>query len=390
MKKHKKHAEVTKPSYGFFGRNEWSIVGTPCGNIKKLAFELTKRLSDQYSVAYVDADHAGADTEAEQGRNAQTAMAHGAKLEYTDKITFHRFDVEQQFDRYQYRQWFNETDLVLVNGNHFQAKQQIVVIDPKKEKSLHKRLAQLTDVQLILLTEGVEDMFPFLQEHLSESSHPPILQSSNINGIAEFLLAKMQTSKPPLYGLVLAGGKSERMGQDKGALDYHGKPQREYAADLLSPFCEQTFISTRPGQAIESAYPLLADKFLDLGPYGAILSAFRLQPNAAWMVVACDLPLLDEKTLRQLVENRNRSKVATAFHNPETKFPEPLITIWEPRAYPVLLQFLAQGYTCPRKALINSDIKELQIENTDALLNVNKPEELEAVLNLVKNDYIKN
>lgn len=384
MKKHQKHADITKPNYGFFGRNEWSIVGTPCGNIKKLAFELTQRLSERYSVAYVDADHAGADAEAEQGRDAQTAMAHGAKLEYTDKITFHRFDVEQQFDSYQYRQWFNETDLVLVNGNHFQAKKQIVVIDPKKEKSLHKRLSQLTDVQLILLTEGVEDIFPFLKEHLSKSSNIPILPSSNIEAIAEFLLKKMQATQPPLYGLVLAGGKSERMGQDKGALDYHGKPQREYAADLLSQFCEQTFISTRPGQAVESAYPLLEDKFLELGPYGAMLSAFRQQPNAAWLVVACDLPLLDDKTLQQLVDNRNRSKIATAFHNPETQFPEPLITIWEPRAYPVLLQFLAQGYTCPRKVLINSNIEELQVANTDALRNVNKPEELQQVLEQVK------
>ncbi len=397
MEKHQKHANIAKPDYGFFGRNEWSIVGTPCGNIKKLAFELTQRLSERYSVAYVDADHAGADAEAGQGRDAQSAMAYGAKLEYTDKITFHRFDVEQQFDSYQYRQWFNETDLVLVNGNHFQAKQQIVVIDPKKEKSLHKRLSQLTDVQLILLAEGVENIFPFLQEHLEQNPpppeadrHPPIFQSSNIKGIADFLLKKMQAAQPPLYGLVLAGGKSERMGQDKGALDYHGKPQREYAADLLNQFCEQTFISMRPGQAVESTYPVLEDKFLELGPYGAMLSAFRQQPNAAWLVVACDLPLLDDKTLRPLVDNRNCSKIATAFHNPETQFPEPLITIWEPRAYPVLLQFLAQGYTCPRKVLINSNIEELQVANTDALRNVNKPEELQQVMKLVKKDYIKN
>lgn len=389
MKKHQKHANITKPEYGFFGRNEWSIVGTPCGEIKKLAFALTKKLSETYKVAYVDADHAGADAETEQGRDTQSAMAYGASLTYTDKITFHRFDTEQKFDSYQYRFYFNETDLVLVNGNHFQAKQQIVVIDPKKEKSLQKRLNQLTDVQLILLTEGIEDIFPFLHEHLG-TSNLPIFQSSNIDGIAEFLHNKMQVALPPLYGLVLAGGKSERMGQDKGALDYHGKPQREFAADLVHPFCEQTFISTRPGQAIESDYPLLEDKFLDLGPYGAILSAFRRNPNAAWLVVACDLPLLDKKTLQQLVANRNRSTTATAFHNPATNFPEPLITIWEPRAYPVLLQFLAQGHTCPRKVLINSTIEELQINNTDALHNVNKPAELEIVMQKIKKEYIKN
>ncbi len=382
--KHKKHADIAKPGYGFFGRNEWSIVGTPCNNIKALSFTLTKYLSKKYKVAYVDADHAGADAEEAQGRDPKSAMSYGAALEYTDKITHHRFDTEQKLDSFQYRQWLYDTDVILVNGNHFQAKRQIVVIDPKKEDSLKKRLHQLIDIQLIILTEGMEDIYPFLKEQLPNYANIPVLPFYETGKIAEFLEQELQKTLPPLYGLVLAGGESKRMGQDKGGLDYHGKPQREYAADLLSQFCEQTFISTRPGQAVESAYSLLEDKFLDLGPYGAILSAFRQYPNAAWMVVACDLPLLDEIALQQLLDQRNRSKMATAFHNPETDFPEPLITIWEPRAYPALLQFLAQGYSCPRKVLINSDIQLVEAQNPDALRNVNAPEEHREILNLLR------
>jgi molybdopterin-guanine dinucleotide biosynthesis protein A len=91
------------------------------------------------------------------------------------------------------------------------------------------------------------------------------------------------------------------------------------------------------------------------------------------------LPLLDKKTLDYLIGNRNPSAIATAFYNPETDFPEPLITIWEPRSYPILYQFLAQGYSCPRKILINSEIELLKINETKVLKNVNKPEELAAV-----------
>jgi len=69
--------------------------------------------------------------------------------------------------------------------------------------------------------------------------------------------------------------------------------------------------------------------------------------------------------------------MATCFHNPETDFPEPLITIWEPRAYPRLLEFLSLGYSCPRKALINSDVQEIDIPDLQLLSNVNTPEELE-------------
>jgi molybdopterin-guanine dinucleotide biosynthesis protein A len=56
------------------------------------------------------------------------------------------------------------------------------------------------------------------------------------------------------------------------------------------------------------------------------------------------------------------------------------MTIWEPRAYPVLLNFLAQGYSCPRKALINSDIQEVEVEDERWLLNVNTAEDLKRAL----------
>ncbi|NJN80809.1 MAG: NTP transferase domain-containing protein, partial [Anaerolineales bacterium] len=129
-------------------------------------------------------------------------------------------------------------------------------------------------------------------------------------------------------------------------------------------------------------HTVIIDTFLELGPYGAILSAFREDPNAAWLVLACDLPLLDVETLQFLIENRNASLTATSFKSPESKegFPEPLIAIWEPRAYPTLLQFLAQGISCPRKVLINSEIELLIPPSEAALTNINTLAERKALL----------
>ncbi len=378
MKQHQKHANIARPDIGFFGRQEWAIVGAPCETIKMLATAIIKNLSPDYKIAYVDADHAVSENSDNQ------LLTQGAALEYTDKITFHQFHTNLKFDTFQYRQWFNEMDAVLVNGNHFQAKQQIVVIDPKKEASLKKRLSQLTNVQLLLFTEEVNEIFPFLKEHLLGYANIPTFYYSDTEKIIHFLASKLQATLPPLYGLVLAGGESRRMGQDKGLLLYHGKPQRAFVADLLHPFCEKTFISTRAEQAVEPDYSILNDTFLDLGPYGALLSAFRQHPNAAWLVVACDLPLLDAATLQQLTTQRNRSKIATAFQSPTEPFPEPLIAIWEPKAYPILLQFLAQGFSCPRKVLINNDIELLQAQNTATLRNVNTPEEMMEVMQFLK------
>ncbi|MCB0585352.1 MAG: molybdopterin-guanine dinucleotide biosynthesis protein MobA, partial [Phaeodactylibacter sp.] len=122
---HQKHAKLARPDFGHFHRREWAIVGTPCGNIKKLAYGIIDRLSDSYRVGYVDADHAAANKE---GQGKHNAMAHGARMEYTDKISYHRLDFDAKLDSYQYRTYFNEQDAVIVNGNHFPARRQIVVI----------------------------------------------------------------------------------------------------------------------------------------------------------------------------------------------------------------------------------------------------------------------
>ncbi|ASE60821.1 NTP transferase domain-containing protein [Chryseobacterium indologenes] len=182
---------------------------------------------------------------------------------------------------------------------------------------------------------------------------------------------------PPLNGLVLAGGKSSRMGTAKDKLNWHGKEQRYFAADLLAPFCNEVFISCRQDQLenFDSHYNALPDTFLNMGPFGGILSALRAQRDKAWLVVACDLPLLDKKSLEFLIQSRDPEKAATTYESPFDGLPEPLITIWEPKSYPLLLNFLGTGNTCPRKVLINSDPLILKPENPDALMNVNTPEE---------------
>jgi len=370
---HTKHTKLVRPDVGRYGRNEWAILGTSCGNIQRLAAAVIAALRERWQCAYLDADHAAADT-----TPGPTGMlAAGASLEYTDEIHSHRLRFGGDLGMHRFRTLFNEADLILVNGNHQEAAAQIVVIDPAKETSLRKRLAQLTDVRLILLAEGASQVFDFVEDALPDSVSIPRLKLTDVAGIIRFFEQEMLRKTPPVNGLVLAGGRSLRMGRDKGEIAWNGKPQREYAADLLRPICSEIFISCRANQAaeIETAYPTLPDTFAELGPYGAILSAFRHNPNTAWLVVACDLPLLDAATLDFLLNNRQPRRVATAFQSPHDQMPEPLIAIWEPKSYAVLLSFLAQGYSCPRKVLLNSDALILSVPNPAALTNVNTPEE---------------
>jgi molybdopterin-guanine dinucleotide biosynthesis protein A len=380
-KEHKKHSDITRPSYGYYCRNEWAIVGTQCSAIKFLADDIIKALSPQYKCAYADAKHPVENEEA----TLPVHLENGAIAEYTNHLSYHQFNFTKAFNQFQFRQVFNDTDMILVNGNHYEAKCQVVVIDESKRESLKKRISQLNNVELILLADGEKEIFDFIKA-LPSWKQVPVYNLNETGKIIDFFKSKIQQAKPVLNGLVLAGGKSIRMGYDKGLIAWHEKEQQYFVADLLKSLCNEVYISCRHDQQkmIDTKYQTVTDTFTGLGPYGAILSAFREKPDVAWMVVACDLPLLDIDTLQYLKDNRNISSTATAFENPYNNLPEPLITIWEPKSYPDLLSFLSQGYTCPAKVLRNSDTTILKIKNPEALTNVNTKEELGKVQQVLR------
>lgn len=367
--KHSKHTNLIRPAYGNFGRNEWAILGAPCGDIKALAVQVISALAATAQIAYVDAQHS------DEPENLSDRIKAGAYLEYTEQEGQQQVTYKGELNNFQNRPLFNRADMILINGNHHRGQKQVVIIDSKKKASLQKRVAQLTDVRLILLADDETEPFDFIKDAIPNLQNIPVYRINETEQIITFF--KAQLTQPALYAVVLAGGKSERMGKDKGTINWHGIDQRYYMADLLKNYTDKVYISCRADQQqeIDSAYQTLPDTFTGLGPFGAILSAFREQPEKAWLVVACDLPLLDKETLDFLVANRAPASIATAFQSPFSDFPEPLITIWEPKSYAVLLSFLAQGYSCPRKVLINSDTKVLQAPDPDGLTNVNTTEE---------------
>ncbi|AGA78147.1 NTP transferase domain-containing protein [Echinicola vietnamensis] len=183
-----------------------------------------------------------------------------------------------------------------------------------------------------------------------------------------------------LYGLVLAGGKSSRMGQDKGELQYYRTNHRSYLYHTLRELCPKTFVSCRADQEniINSGLNYVLDEDQFKGPLNGILSAHHQYPDKAWLVVAVDLPHIHEESLRALVKQRQPQKHATVYATHESKLPEPLIGIWEPKGLIEAKKFMNEsGKSCPRKFLINSDVHLIYPENDLELFNANFPEDYE-------------
>lgn len=372
MTKHQKHSKLSKRNNGNYAPNEISILGVKCSVISDLVQKIAKNNQKTAKIAYLDASHS---KEIQAPFLDIYTFYHSGNLDVNTKNELNKFNARIQFSNY---------DLLLINGNHYQGQKQILVLDNEKEASVLKRLDHLTDVQFVIKAHKDAIYFDFLENKIPNIKELPCYDLGDIDSISKHINIIIKDNVAPIKSLILLGGKSTRMGIDKSSLSYHGKSQKDFLVDLLSEkFTNQNgvYLSTRQKQDVDGN--TIADTFIDLGPFGGICSAFQKDPNSAWFVIATDLPFIDKSVIELLLKNRNPSKVATTLKGKGKQFPEPLITIWEPKAYPIMLSYLAQGYSCPRKVLINSDVEIVEID--DAIIrNINTPEEYELAKNELK------
>lgn len=187
------------------------------------------------------------------------------------------------------------------------------------------------------------------------------------------------TETAELYGLVLAGGESRRMGRDKARLVRGATSQLEYLMSLVGEVTEKAFVSTRPGQQDDSErarFPQIVDRYRDIGPAAGILSALGQHPDADWLIVACDLPNVDRQTLDYLIAHRDPERPFTAFKSSHDGLPEPLCAIYRAGSDSILRKFVDEGIVCPRKMLIRSDTALIEQPDPRSLDNVNTPDDL--------------
>jgi len=185
-----------------------------------------------------------------------------------------------------------------------------------------------------------------------------------------------------IYGLVLVGGESRRMGSDKALLSYDGKAtQLERTAALLQSVCPRVFISQREAQPFPT--PAGSEAIFDSvdearGPLRGILSAMRAHPDAHWLVLACDLPNLTTATLEKLIAEFTAAATPelTAYKSTHDGLPEPLCALY-PSGSDAGLLTLAQelGKSCPRKLLIIKEAALVEQDDPRSLDNINTTEE---------------
>lgn len=367
-----KHKQLAKRISGEFAAQEWAILGLTCSDFLAIGQNISNFFSTQLKFCLVDNDHKNGHIQLFK------SSVSGETTAFTLPNTGGKMPIGSEL-------LVQDQDLALLNGNHYSAARQMIVLNPDRFDNIQRRLAQITQVDAFLIPDNGSHQLPsFLEDHLTNSAEIPRIL---INDTAEIAAVMREYApKPPLKGLILSGGQSTRMGTDKGALAYHGKPQRDYLFELLQNSGIEAYYSIKETQKdTYDGQPVVIDTFIGIGPIGAILSAFQREPNTAWMVLACDLPFVTKLSIERLQKDRNYSSFATAFFTEQESivFPEPLIAIWEPKSYPFLLQSLANGLVCPVKFLQKMGFNRVVPSNPHEISNVNTPEEREKAMKIL-------
>lgn len=350
---------------------EMAICGYSGAGKTTILENLLALFSKEYRVGVVKSDAHRFQMD-HPGKDTQRFWASGAQTTHIFDSQHWSFLQRGEVDVFSAFQAFTSMDFVLIEGCKKSSLPKLVVVD-KDEK--------IKAVEL----ENVQGYIGSCSDKPDWIQGLPYFHRDDISGIASFILDYFvkKTSEVPLYGLLLSGGKSQRMEADKALLEIDGQKQMERSHALLSSVCSRVFYSHRRGQEgreLCSEEKTIFDRFHGFGPMAGILSAQIAHPKAAFLVLACDLPYLSVKALRHLMEQRKGMKMATAYKSVHNGLPEPLCAIYEPRSHRQLFQFMSVGRFCPRKVLMNSPTHLIDPLDTQALENMNYPQEYQVAL----------
>lgn len=185
-------------------------------------------------------------------------------------------------------------------------------------------------------------------------------------------------SSPPLFGLLLAGGKSRRMGQAKADLVLDGSESlRDRGLRLLGELTDEAFLSIAANDQQSYPCPTIPDLLPELGPLGGLHSALHSHPNHAWIMLACDLPNLTAEALQHLISHRDPTAEATCFRSEHDEQPEPLCAIYEPSAAAAVASAVSDKRLCARHFLSSLKLTSIPLPAEGMLQNCNRPEDLE-------------
>lgn len=349
---------------------EMGIAGFSQAGKTTLLCSVVEALKKDYKVGYIKHSHHGFNADHE-GKDTDTLFRAGAAMVSIQDQTGWFYRENNERHKPALRQLLIHHDMVLIEGYKEHAFPKIVYLD--ENLSILDHLEESVKTEIVFYVGQAKERPAALggdKEYIHADETEKI-----VKGILKFFFSRAE--KTPLYGLVLCGGKSTRMGEDKSALKYFDTHQVSRCIQTLTPFVKEVFVSNRVSQADALQFQdsrQIHDRFQDMGPLGGILSAMETYPGAAWMIMAVDMPLAEKKHVQALCDARDPFKSGTVYINSEG-LPEPLFSILEPKSRSLFYQMLSDGTNCPRHFFKLHPARYIHVKDDRFLKNFNTPQD---------------
>lgn len=157
-------------------------------------------------------------------------------------------------------------------------------------------------------------------------------------------------------GIILAGGKSRRMGHEKGLVEFHGKPLIHYALKLLSQFTDHILISSSNPDYLKFGFELVSDEISGQGPAAGLAASLSYSMTPWNLVLACDLPFLESELIQNLFAQAENSLAVIPMHNGVL---EPLAALYHKDLAPVFEASVYSGNLSLHKILATCKVNYL-------------------------------
>jgi len=189
------------------------------------------------------------------------------------------------------------------------------------------------------------------------------------------------TDRKNITGIILSGGKSRRMGTDKGFLSFNGKLFMQASIDALKPIVSEIIIVSNNADYDVFGLKRIEDIMENAGPLAGIYSGLNHSKTEYIMALSCDIPLITSGILERLIEGTDDvSEVIQIESNGKSM---PLIALYKKSCKDDFYKLLQKGERRLQFAVNQCQVKNITLDSESAILtmNINTPEELKAIEN---------
>lgn len=173
-----------------------------------------------------------------------------------------------------------------------------------------------------------------------------------------------------ITGIILAGGKSSRMGQDKGLMKFEGKLMIQHVIDVLIQFVDEIIIITNNQDYKSLGYPIYSDLIKDQGPLAGVYAGLHYSKTDKNLIISCDVPYVNDELIQLIINSSKGFDVVIPRKNEQT---HPLIGFYKRSFKTIAKDELSINQRKLKLALCRSNLRIIDANHIDkkVFMNIN-------------------